>query len=50
MAQYLTNRGAGTVDCRSYTFQDSLLTIAGDREDQATADLLRANCRLDGSR
>jgi len=41
VAQYLIDRGADTVDYRSYPFQDSLLTIAEDREDRAMADLLR---------
>jgi ankyrin repeat protein len=41
VAQYLIGRGAETVDYRSYPFQDSLLTIAEDREDRAMADLLR---------
>jgi ankyrin repeat protein len=41
VAQYLIGRGAETVDYRSYPFQDSLLTIAEDREDQAMAGLLR---------
>ncbi len=41
VAQYLIDRGAETVDYRSYPFQDSLLTIAEDREDLAMADLLR---------
>jgi ankyrin repeat protein len=35
------DRGAETVDYRSYPFQDSLLTIAEDRGDQAMANLLR---------
>lgn len=42
VAQYLIGRGAETVDYRSYPFQDSLLSIAEDREDQAMADVLRA--------
>ena len=33
VAEYLIDRGAETVDYRSYPFQDSLLTIAEDRED-----------------
>jgi ankyrin repeat protein len=41
VARYLIDRGAETVDYRSYPFQDSLLTIAEDREDGAMADLLR---------
>src|SRR5215469_3048540 len=41
VAQYLIDSGAETVDYRSYPFEDSLLTIAEDREDQAIADLLR---------
>src|SRR5215467_3023634 len=41
VARYLINRGAETVDYRSYPFQDSLLTIAEDREDGAMAHLLR---------
>jgi ankyrin repeat protein len=41
VARYLVDRGAETVDYRSYAFQDSLLTIAEDREDRAMADLLR---------
>ena len=41
VARYLIDRGAQTVDYRSYPFQDSLLTIAEDREDRAMADLLR---------
>lgn len=42
VARYLIGRGAQTVDYRSYPFQDSLLTIAEDREDQAMADMLRS--------
>src|SRR5215472_15925874 len=41
IARYLIDRGAETVDYRSYPFQDSLLTIAEDREDGAMAGLLR---------
>jgi len=41
VARYLIDRGAETVDYRSYPFQDSLLTIAEDREDREMADLLR---------
>ncbi len=41
VARYLIDRGAETVDYRSYPFQDSLLSIAEDREDGAMADLLR---------
>jgi ankyrin repeat protein len=41
VARYLIGHGAETVDYRSYRFQDSLLTIAEDREDSAMADLLR---------
>lgn len=41
VARYLIDRGAETVDYRSYPFQDSLLTIAEDREDAAMAELLR---------
>jgi ankyrin repeat protein len=41
VARYLIGQGAETVDYRSYPFQDSLLTIAEDREDGAVADLLR---------
>src|ERR1051325_6090157 len=41
VARYLISQGAETVDYRSYPFQDSLLTIAEDREDGAMADLLR---------
>ena len=41
VATYLMDRGAETVDYRSYPFQDSLLTIAEDREDWRMADLLR---------
>lgn len=41
VARYLIGRGAETVDYRSYPFQDSLLTIAEDREDHAMVDLLR---------
>jgi ankyrin repeat protein len=41
VARYLIDRGAETVDYRSYPFQDSLLTIAEDREDGAMAELLR---------
>lgn len=40
VARYLIDRGAETIDYRSYPFQDSLLTIAEDREDRAMADLL----------
>jgi ankyrin repeat protein len=42
VARYLIHRGAETVDYRSYPFQDSLLTIAEDREDREMADLLRS--------
>ena len=41
VARYLIDRGAEVADYRSYPFQDSLLTIAEDREDHAMADLLR---------
>ena len=41
VARYLIDHGAETVDYRSYPFQDSLLTIAEDREDGAMAELLR---------
>lgn len=41
VAEYLIDRGADTVDYRSYPFQDSLLTIAEDREDRRMADFLR---------
>ena len=41
VAEYLIDRGAETVDYRSYPFQDSLLTIAEDREDRRMAELLR---------
>src|SRR5215467_4295953 len=41
VARYLIDRGAETVDYRSYPFQDSLLTFAEDREDRPMADLLR---------
>jgi ankyrin repeat protein len=41
VARYLIDRGAETVDYRSYPFQDSLLTFAEDREGRAMADLLR---------
>jgi ankyrin repeat protein len=41
VARYLIDRGAETADYRSYPFQDSLLTIAEDREDGPMADLLR---------
>ena len=41
VARYLIDRGAETVNYRSYPFQDSLLTIAEDRQDAAMADLLR---------
>ena len=41
VAEYLIDRGAETVDYRSYPFQDSLLTIAEDREDRSMAEMLR---------
>src|SRR5689334_9893412 len=41
VAEYLIGHGAETVDYRTYPFQDSLLTIAEDREDREMADLLR---------
>jgi ankyrin repeat protein len=41
IAQYLIDHGAQNIDYRSYPFQDSLLTIAEDREDRAMADLLQ---------
>lgn len=41
VARYLIERGAEIADYRSYPFQDSLLTIAEDREDRLMADLLR---------
>jgi ankyrin repeat protein len=41
VARYLIGQGAETVNYRSYPFQDSLLTIAEDRDDEAMADLLR---------
>ena len=41
VARYLIDRGAEAADYRSYPFQDSLLTIAEDREDRTMADLLR---------
>ena len=42
VARYLIDRGVETVNYRSHPFQDSLLTIAEDREDRAMADLLRS--------
>ncbi len=41
IARYLIDKGAKVADYRSYPFQDSLLTIAEDREDAATIELLR---------
>src|SRR3569832_2705070 len=41
VARFLIDRGAETVNYRSYPFQDSLLTLAEAREDRAMADLLR---------
>ena len=41
VAEYLIDRGAETVNYRSYPFQDSLLTIAEDREDRSMAEMLR---------
>src|SRR5690349_9624687 len=41
VAQWLIDCRAETADYQSYPFQDSLLTIAEDRQDLAMADLLR---------
>src|SRR6185437_10179690 len=41
VARYLVAHGAETADYRSYPFQDSLLTIAEDREDAPMANFLR---------
>ena len=41
VARYLIDRGAETVNYRTHPFQDSLLTIAEDREDGTMAELLR---------
>jgi len=46
VARFLIDRGAETVNYRSYPFQDSLLTLAEDREDAPMADLLRTVAAL----